>query len=424
MATESVIHWLLKRTPHHRHALETDDVPAFHPRDFDPPLTTRLLILQPSPFCNIDCDYCYLPDRQSKARMSMQTVRMAAQRLLEDNLLGTDLTIVWHAGEPLAVPIQWYERAFAEIAEVLGHHCTLSHAVQTNAMLINDEWCEFFKRHEIRIGVSVDGPGDLHDAHRRTRDGKGTHAKVLRGMEYLRRHGIAFHAIAVITPATFKQVDRFVAFFEAQGVTELGCNFDEAEGTHRASSMAGHEALHQAFLEDMLMRVRRTNRPLRLRELASALQLVSTPLPTYTWKGRKWPANLQVLPFAMVNVAHDGTFCTFSPELLGQPAPHHQNFMFGHVSQVSYLQAARSPGFQSTWADIARGLDLCEASCAHFAYCGGGAPANKYYENGRLDSTETLYCRTMLKRPFDIVLTQLERDMASAPADQAPPHAG
>ena len=58
-----------------------------------------------------------------------------------------------------------------------------------------------------------------------------------------------------------------------------------------------------------------------------------------------------------------------------------------------------------------RGNRACQAACAYFGYCGGGAPANKFYENGDLGSTETLYCRTVLKRPFDAVLAQLERDV-------------
>lgn len=411
MPIESIVHWWRKRPPpSDRATMGRPPLAPFCASDFRPALSTRLLILQPTPFCNIDCDYCYLPERQSKARMSLQTVRQAAQRLLDDGLLGPELTVVWHAGEPLTVPIAWYEQAFAEIHAVLGQRCEVSHAMQTNAMLIDDAWCEFFKRHRVRMGVSVDGPADLHDAHRTTRDGKGTHAKVLQGMARLRAHGIAFHAIAVVTPATFQQVGRFIDFFEAQGVTELGCNFDEAEGGHRASSLEGHEAAHQAFLQELLNHARKPDSGFRVRELVSALQLVAKPLPTYTWQGHTWPVNLQTLPFAMVNVAHDGAFCTFSPELLGQHAPQHQNFVFGHVAEFSYLQAAKDEAFQTTWADIAQGTRMCEDQCAHFEHCGGGAPANKFYENGRLDSTETLYCRTVLKRPFDVVLAQLERD--------------
>lgn len=407
MAVSAPVRWFARRsspvTPPH----------AFDPADFTPSLKTRLLILQPTPFCNIDCDYCYLPDRQSTARMPLATIRRAAERLLDDDLLGERLTVVWHAGEPLTLPVPYFEAAITTLNEVLGARCELSHSIQTNATLIDADWCALIKRHAIRIGVSVDGPADLHDAHRRTRSGRGTHARVLRGMACLREQGIEFHAIAVVTPATFVQADAFFDFFEAQGVPEVGCNFDEAEGPHTRSSLTGHEAAHAAFLARMLARSRAPGVRTRVRELAMALHLIAEPLPMHRWQSDRWPENVQTLPFALVNVAHNGDFSTFSPELLGQPSGEYGSFVFGNVARDGYFAAARSDRFARVWSAIAGGTRGCAASCTHFAYCGGGAPANKLYENGDFGSTETLYCRAMLKRPFDAVLAQLERDVTA-----------
>ena len=394
--------------------------PRFDPADFRPALQTRLLILQPTPFCNIACDYCYLPQRDSKARMSLATVRASARRLREDGLLGERLTVVWHAGEPLAMPLAFYADAFAAIADELGALCEVSHAIQTNATLIDDAWCALFKAHDVRIGVSVDGPADLHDRHRRTRAGKGTFEAVVRGMTRLRAHGIAFHAIAVVTDATFAHTDAFLDFFEQQGVQDLGCNFDEAEGLHLRSSLAGHEAAHAAFVERLLARCIARPGRLRVREIATALQLVKAPLPTWHWRDEAFPDNAQVQPFALVSVAHNGDFSSFSPELLGQPNAAFGNFVLGNVGRDGYLEAARSAPFARLWHAVMNGTRACAHTCTHFGFCGGGAPANKLYENGDLASTETLYCRTMVKRPFDAVLRRLEQDSrvpAAVPAD-------
>jgi uncharacterized protein len=405
MAVEALVRWIPRRTA------SAESAAGFDPLEFTPALKTRLLILQPTPFCNIDCDYCYLPDRDSTARMSLATMRRAAERLLDDDLVGERLTVVWHAGEPLTLPVPYYDAAITALHEVLGAHCELSHSIQTNATLIDDAWCELIKRHHIRIGVSVDGPADLHDAHRHTRSGRGTHARVLRGMACLRAHGIEFHAIAVVTPATFAQADAFFDFFEAQGVPEVGCNFDEAEGMHTASSLTGHEAAHAAFLARLLARSRASGARTRVRELAMALHLIAAPLPTIRWQAHRWPENVQTLPFALVNIAHNGDFSSFSPELLGQPSAEFGNFVFGNVERDGFFAAASNERFARVWRAIARGTLACESSCAHFGYCGGGAPSNKFYENSDLGSTETLYCRTVLKRPFDAVLAQLERDV-------------
>ena len=384
----------------------------FDPADFQPALETRLLVLQATPFCNIDCGYCYLPERNSTARMSVATARLAARRLREDGLLGAALTVVWHAGEPLAMPIAFYDEAIAAIAAEIGAHCDVRHAIQTNATLIDAAWCALFERHRIAVGVSIDGPRALHDAHRRSRSGAGTFDRVLRGMAALRAHGIPFHAIAVVTDATLADPDAFCDFFEAQGITELGCNFDEAEGAHLASSLAGREAAHAAFLARLLDRTL-AGGALRVRELQTAFALIAEPLPRIRWRSNDWPANTQALPFAIVSVAANGDFGSFSPELLGQPSHDYGDFVLGNVVRESYLASTASPRFERLWADIACGLEACERGCAHFGFCGGGAPANKFYENGDLASTETLYCRTMVKRPFDAVLARLERDAAA-----------
>lgn len=393
--------------------------PEFDPADFVPALRTRLLVLQPTPFCNLDCDYCYLPDRASTARMAPATAALAAQRLLDDGLVGEELGVVWHAGEPTTVPPAWYEEAFGGLQQVLGAHTQVRHSLQTNATLIDDTWCALLKRWQVHVGVSIDGPAPLHDLHRRTRSGRGTHARALRGLRRLHAAGIDCHAIAVVTADTLAQPDAFLDFFEQEGITQLGCNFDEAEGVHERSSLEGHDAAYAAFLQRLLARCSGPQARVSVRELALAQQLLARPLPLQRWRRRRWPDNAQVLPFALVNVAHDGGFGTFSPELLGQHAPAYGNFMFGNVHDGGFLAAADHPAFQRCWQAVMRGIETCEHSCAHFNFCGGGSPANKLYELGDLGGAETLYCRCMLKRPFDAVLAQAEgllHDTAPQPA--------
>jgi uncharacterized protein len=412
MLATRFVRWLNQRRRRPRsHA--SDDL-VFDARDFDPPLRTRLLILQPTPFCNIHCDYCYLPNRNSTARMSLETVRLATQRLVDEGLAGDSFTVVWHAGEPLVLPPEYYEQAIASIAGVVGSKCSVSHSIQTNGTLINDAWCELFARHHICVGVSVDGPANLHDRHRKTHRGTGTHAAVVRGMELLRRWGIPFHAIAVITSASLSRADDLIDFFAAQAIADVGYNFDEAEGQHGESSFSRCEAAHRVFLERTLERSIDSAGRLRVRELANAFRLIADEPPTYSWRGERWPDNGQTMPFALISVACNGDFSTFSPELLGQRSAAFADFILGNVHRQSYLASAQGERFRRLWSAIHRGTAACRASCAYFNYCGGGAPANKLYENGSFASAETLYCRTMLKRPFDVVLERLERDQREA----------
>ena len=378
------------------------------PADFDPSLRARLLVLQPTPFCNVDCTYCYLPDRTNRARMAPATAATAARRLLDDGLLGDSLTVVWHAGEPLVLPVGYYEEAFAAIAEAASSTCRVSHSIQTNATLIDDAWCDLFRKHRVNVGVSVDGPAALHDRHRRTRGGRGTHEAAMAGLAALRRHGIPHHAIAVVTAESLRQVDEIYRFFRDQRIGDVGFNYDEAEGPHAISSIAAREQEHRVFVERMLDHVIESRWTFQVRELAHAFRLVAEGVPRYRWRGTILPDNGQTVPFALVNVAWNGDFSTFSPELLGQQNRTYSNFVLGNVHACGYLEAARGEAFMRLWNAVLLGTRACEAACPYFDYCGGGAPANKLYENGRIESAETLYCRSMIQRPFEAVLSAVE----------------
>ncbi len=78
------------------------------------PARTELLILQPTPYCNLDCSYCYLPARNNTSRISEAVLEAAFRQVLGSRYAAGDITVLWHAGEPLVLPMDWYARAFAQ----------------------------------------------------------------------------------------------------------------------------------------------------------------------------------------------------------------------------------------------------------------------------------------------------------------------
>ena len=138
-----------------------------------------------------------------------------------------------------------------------------------------------------------------------------------------------------------------------------------------------------------------------------------------SWRGIGFPDNAQVWPFAIVNVAWNGDFGCFSPELLGFAAPGHGGFTLGNVSSIGYLESAAREPFIGLWGAIRRGIEVCRRSCVYFDHCGGGAPVNKLCENGDMASGETLYCRSMVQRPIELVLAQAQARLHSAAATEA-----
>src|SRR6202022_53564 len=112
-------------------------------------------------------------------------------------------------------------------------------------------------------------------------------------------------------------------------------------------------------------------------------QQVTDLLHKYLLNGFDFPyLNEQVRPFGILSVDCDGNYSTYSPELLGMSLPKYGFFSFGNILENDFVDAVETTKFRSVFEDIQSGIKLCKESCAYYGYCGGGAPANKYYENG------------------------------------------
>ena len=132
----------------------------------------QTIVLQPTPFCNIRCKYCYLPTRDDTSVMDIETVRASFQKVFDSPYAGSKITVIWHAGEPLVLPVSYYDSAFRAIEELRPSRVEIRHSFQTNGTLVTKEWCDLIRRWKVGVGVSIDGPRNLHDANRVTRSGR------------------------------------------------------------------------------------------------------------------------------------------------------------------------------------------------------------------------------------------------------------
>ena len=377
-----------------------------------PTPTLELLVLQPTPLCNLDCTYCYLPNRKSTARMPMEVVEAAVRSAVESPFLGPQLTIVWHAGEPMVIAPGWYEEAFARIERIVASRTRVTHSFQTNGTRLHDGWSGLLARPDVRIGVSYDGPAFLHDAHRVRLDGSGTHASVRQGMELLNRAGIPFHVISVVTRATLAHPESFLDDVISTGAFEIGLNFEEQEGVHASSSLgeASVEEEVRRFFARLLEHARKRSRDgcgaPRIREVDSLSALLLQPRPG----GVAARGTQENEGFRIVSVAHDGACSTWSPELLEQRGADGGNFILGNVLNDSLENLWRGEAFRIRQREIDRGRDACARDCAFYEVCGGGSPSNKLSELQRLDGTRTRHCRVTRQVLAEVVLSALESD--------------
>src|SRR5471032_3089530 len=113
------------------------------------------VVIQPTAFCNINCTYCYLPDRNNKHVLAQSTVARLFTELFASGWALPELTVIWHAGEPLVAPISFYREAFDTIERLRPESVVVKHAIQTNGMLIDRDWCALFRERDVGIGISL-----------------------------------------------------------------------------------------------------------------------------------------------------------------------------------------------------------------------------------------------------------------------------
>jgi uncharacterized protein len=352
-----------------------------------------LVILQSTGFCNIDCSYCYLPDRaNSRHIMDLSTVAEVARLIFYPELLKHDLDIVWHAGEPLTLKPAYYRAAIRIIEAARPPNIAVRYGVQTNGTLISDAWIDFFEEHKVTVGVSLDGPRDLHDRHRKYRNGSGSHDRVVAGIAKLQARNYPFHFIGVVTAQTLSRPADILAHYWSFHPTHFGLNIDELEAQNRYSSLGEDVTTErfERFITELLQEGARQDGPtVIIRDFQRTMSSLISGTPK---------DNDQVIPLRMLNVAHNGDMSTFSPELLALNAAERHRFIFGNVHQCNTLTDILDDArFIAAHREIRGGVEKCANECEYFQYCGGGAPVNKLSEKGTMDTTETNFCRLTKK---------------------------
>jgi uncharacterized protein len=184
------------------------------------PPSFHLLAKPSGSTCNIDCTYCFFLSKDAlypdqKHRMSEDTLRAYLKQLLEAHRT-PEVTVAWQGGEPTLMKLAFFRRSMEIVEEYRRPGQVIQHTFQTNGILLDDEWCAFFKKHDVLVGLSVDGPRELHDTYRLDRRGRGTFDKVMAGWALLRKHGVDFNILCTVNAANEKHGATVYRFFRDQ----------------------------------------------------------------------------------------------------------------------------------------------------------------------------------------------------------------
>ncbi|MBK9166650.1 MAG: anaerobic sulfatase maturase [Bryobacterales bacterium] len=185
-----------------------------------------LLIKPASALCNLDCSYCFYLDRDSDPYRDAPARRMPVgilERLVETWLWYSypNSTLAFQGGEPTLAGAEFFEKLVA-LEERHGRPGqSIGNSMQTNGVLLDDRWCRLFKAYNWLIGLSLDGPEEIHDTYRKDRGGAGSWRKVMRGLETMSRHSVEFNILCVVSQANVGRAREIYRFFRKLGIGHL-----------------------------------------------------------------------------------------------------------------------------------------------------------------------------------------------------------
>jgi len=192
-------------------------------------MTGLHLMAKPAgPLCNLDCSYCFYLEKEAlypprrRFLMDDDVLRdYVAQNIAGET--GPEVLFTWQGGEPMLRGLDFYRRA-VELQRELAGGKTVRNALQTNGTLLDDAWCVFLRDAGFTVGISLDGPRDLHDAERVDKQGRGTFDAVMRGIALLQAYGIDFNVLVTVNAAVAREPQRVYRFLKAAGVRHIQFN--------------------------------------------------------------------------------------------------------------------------------------------------------------------------------------------------------
>ena len=327
-------------------------------------MVTQLLIKPAGPDCSLACAYCFYREKQTlypdTTRMSDETLGVMIRQAMG---LGHEVSFVWQGGEPTLMGLDFYRRVI-ELQALYGESGqVVSNCLQTNGVSVDARWASFLTRFNFLVGISLDGPKELHDRYRRTPTGSGSWRSVVRAARRLRRAGVATTALTVLTDVTVRQPEAVLDCLLGEGLSYLQfvpAVERAADGESQSfEPFSPSPAALGRFLDTLFRRWSWTARPqFNVRYFDSLLRLL-VGLP---------PASCETAATcgSYLVVEHNGDVypCDFFVE---------DRYRLGNLHECSLGEICDLPAFRS-FAERKREIPDACTTCEYVHLCHGGCP--------------------------------------------------
>ena len=206
------------------------------------------------PVCNLNCEYCFYLEKKAlfsageQYRMTDEVLRAYIANYITSQPTPV-VEFVWQGGEPTLLGLDFFRRVI-ELQKPFAGRKTITNSLQTNGTLLTDKCCAFLKEHNFMVGISLDGPKEVHDRYRRDRKGNGTFDRVMRGLKLLQKHEVEYNVLACVARDTAKRPLDVYRFFKGEGIEFIQFipiveRMPDVNSTHLGLRLAGPAALEK-----------------------------------------------------------------------------------------------------------------------------------------------------------------------------------
>jgi uncharacterized protein len=330
-----------------------------------------VLIKPAGPDCNMACAYCFY--REKDVLFEGVPVHRMSEAVLEETmrqLLGqpiSSISIGWQGGEPTLMGRPFFEKA-VELQARFGRGKTVGNGLQTNGLLLDKPWADFLRRYQFLVGLSLDGPEDVHDRYRRLAGGRPSWRKVVDAAKLLLDAGVAVNALTVVNDLTAGRAREIYEFHRGLGLVHMQfipcVETDPARPGSAAPFAASGEAFGRFLAEvfDLWLADFREGAPTTFVRFFDSV--------FYRYVGLEPPeCDLAAACGTYLVVEHNGD--VFACDFFVEPEWKLGNVMDGRL--VHMLNSARQSRFGARKADLP---SAC-AGCEWLALCRGGCPKDR-----------------------------------------------
>jgi len=367
---------------------ESPTMPRTRPRNA--PGCFHVMAKPTGAICNLNCEYCFFLSKEalypdSSFRMKDDVLEAYIKQIIEAQT-AQHLTIAWQGGEPTLMGLDFFRQGIALAQEHARPGVKIHHTIQTNGTKLDDDWCRFFRQHDFLVGLSLDGPEDIHDVYRVDKRGAGTFDRVVAAARMLRRHKVEFNILCAVHAANCDRPLDVYRFFRDEIMTDFVQFIPIVERATPGFQPISRSSERTPYVEDGVLVTERSIRPGQWGSFLIAIfdewvrndvgkvfiQLFDSSLASWVGQGASLCIHRETCGDALA-LEHNGDL--YSCDHFVEP-----RYLLGNISRQHMIELVASDQQRKFGNDKRDSLPRYCRNCPVRFACNGGCPRNRWIE--------------------------------------------